>query len=130
MCVCLGLQTKGGRDMWQRQAMEAHFKGTESNWAFTELIRVVGFNISNGPYRGLWVRAGPRPFASSARSRARVCCVACEAGAVWVRPCQGPSGAVLPGHRRALEGGHGQPAPLVRHAPPLPTCLPFGGTQV
>lgn len=53
-------QRRGGRDMWQRKALEAQFEG-EGLHAFLELLRVVAYNMSNGPWRGLWVRYGYDP---------------------------------------------------------------------
>lgn len=46
--------------MWQRKALEANFDG-EGLHAFLELLRVVAYNMSNGPWRGLWCRYGYDP---------------------------------------------------------------------
>ncbi len=46
--------------MWQRKALEANFEG-EGLHALLELLRVVAYNMSNGPWRGLWVRYGYDP---------------------------------------------------------------------
>ena len=46
--------------MWQRKALESKFEG-DGLHAFLELLRVVAYNMSNGPWRGLWVRYGYDP---------------------------------------------------------------------
>jgi general transcription factor 3C polypeptide 5 (transcription factor C subunit 1) len=47
--------------MWQRKALESHFEKEGLQHAFLELLRVVAYNMSNGPWRGLWVRYGYDP---------------------------------------------------------------------
>lgn len=54
-------QERGGREMWQRKALESQFEEEGLQHAFLELLRVVAYNMSNGPWRGLWVRYGYDP---------------------------------------------------------------------
>eukprot|EP00624_Nannochloropsis_granulata_P004554 evm.model.NODE_32736_length_9362_cov_17.354305.1 len=50
--------------MWQRKALEAKFEGDDLH-AFLELLRVVAYNMSNGPWRGFWVKYGYDPSQDS-----------------------------------------------------------------
>jgi len=50
--------------MWQRKALESKFEGDDLH-AFLELLRVVAYNMSNGPWRGFWVKYGYDPSQDS-----------------------------------------------------------------
>ena len=68
--------------MWQRKNIEEHFLDEQTGsvlHAFVELIRVVAYNMSNGPWRGLWVRRASSALAHArthARTHARAMVIA------------------------------------------------------